>query len=136
MLQLPCMLVCNLLCANRTRDRGCSKHPVFPAPSILRRGPNEDANLGRVVPRDRERTLSRRHPRRRVIQYPRGSSGWTDKPRRTGSPACAGDDSRWRGAKFVYTGSAIEYFTWLSAKLDSIDAMPSSRVSLFFRNAS
>ena len=35
-----------------------------------------------------------------------------------------------------HTGSAIEYFTWLSAKLDSIEAMPSSRVSLFFRNAS
>ena len=35
-----------------------------------------------------------------------------------------------------YTGNAIEYFTWLSAKLNSIEAMPSSRVSLFFRNAS
>ncbi|MEH2556982.1 hypothetical protein V1286_004511 [Bradyrhizobium algeriense] len=35
-----------------------------------------------------------------------------------------------------HTGSAIEYFTWLSAKLDSIEAIPSSRVSLFFRNAS
>jgi hypothetical protein len=35
-----------------------------------------------------------------------------------------------------YTGSAIEYFTWLNAKLDSIEAMPSSRVSLFFKNAS
>src|SRR6202030_914856 len=35
-----------------------------------------------------------------------------------------------------HTGNAIEYFTWLSAKLDSIEAMPSSRVSLFFRNAS
>jgi hypothetical protein len=35
-----------------------------------------------------------------------------------------------------HTGSAIEYFTWLSAKLDSIEAMPSSRVSLFFKNAS
>ena len=35
-----------------------------------------------------------------------------------------------------YTGSAIEYFTWLSAKLLSIDAIPSSRVSLVFRNAS
>jgi hypothetical protein len=33
MLQLPCMLVCSFVCANRTRDRGCSKHPVFPAPS-------------------------------------------------------------------------------------------------------
>ena len=35
-----------------------------------------------------------------------------------------------------HTGRAIEYFTWLSAKLDSIEAMPSSRVSLFFKNAS
>jgi hypothetical protein len=35
-----------------------------------------------------------------------------------------------------HTGSAIEYFTWESAKLDSIEAMPSSRVSLVFRNAS
>src|SRR6267142_418595 len=35
-----------------------------------------------------------------------------------------------------HTGSAIEYFTWLNAKLDSIEAMPSSRVSLVFRNAS
>jgi hypothetical protein len=34
------------------------------------------------------------------------------------------------------TGSAMEYFTWLTAKLDSIEAMPSSLVSLFFRNAS
>jgi hypothetical protein len=37
MLQLPCMLVCRFVCANRTRDRGCSKHPVFPAPSISKR---------------------------------------------------------------------------------------------------
>src|SRR3954462_14303617 len=41
-----------------------------------------------------------------------------------------------RGRGEYYTGSAIEYFTWLSAKLDSIEAMPSSRVSLFFKNAS
>ena len=37
---------------------------------------------------------------------------------------------------YTYTGSAIEYFTWLSAKLDSIEAIPSSRVSLVFRNVS
>ncbi|MGY4161819.1 hypothetical protein ACVINW_007661 [Bradyrhizobium sp. USDA 4461] len=36
----------------------------------------------------------------------------------------------------THTGNAVEYFTWLSAKLDSIEAMPSRRVSLFFRNAS
>jgi hypothetical protein len=34
------------------------------------------------------------------------------------------------------TGSAMEYFTWLSAKLDSIEAMPSSLVSFVLRNAS
>jgi hypothetical protein len=28
-----CMLVCVFLFANCTRDRGCGKHPVFPAPS-------------------------------------------------------------------------------------------------------
>ena len=27
-----------LLCANRTRDRGCSKHPVFPVPSVFEEG--------------------------------------------------------------------------------------------------
>jgi hypothetical protein len=31
-----CMLVCALPCAHCTRDRGCSKHPAFPAPSHLR----------------------------------------------------------------------------------------------------
>src|SRR3979411_2476050 len=30
------MLVCTLFDANRTRDRGCSAHPVFPAPSVSR----------------------------------------------------------------------------------------------------
>src|SRR6266403_2625969 len=40
------------------------------------------------------------------------------------------------GRRKHHTGSAIEYFTWLNAKLDSIEAMPSSRVSLFFRKAS
>src|SRR5439155_12540412 len=38
MLPLPCMLVCSFVCANRTRDRGCSKHPVFPAPSDFEEG--------------------------------------------------------------------------------------------------
>jgi hypothetical protein len=31
-----CMLVCIFLCASGTRDRGCSEHPAFPAPSLLR----------------------------------------------------------------------------------------------------
>jgi hypothetical protein len=45
--------VCIFVCANRTRDRGCSKHPVFPAPLFSKRA-NEDANLGRNAPRERE----------------------------------------------------------------------------------
>src|SRR2546430_2775364 len=44
--------------------------------------------------------------------------------------------SRNDGTRYGHTGSAMEYFTWLKAKLDSIEAMPSSRVSLFFKNAS
>src|SRR4029079_2897627 len=57
---LPCMLVCRFVYANRTRDRGCSKHPVFPAPSISKRA-NEDASLGRNAPRDRAVVFSRSH---------------------------------------------------------------------------
>ena len=54
MLPLPCMLVCRFLFAqNRTRDRGCSKHPVFPAPSE-QAGGKLLANLGRNAPRDRK----------------------------------------------------------------------------------
>ena len=45
MLPLPCMLVCSFVCANRTRDRGCSKHPVFPVPSVFEEA-NEDATSG------------------------------------------------------------------------------------------
>ncbi|MEH2522309.1 hypothetical protein V1288_000218 [Bradyrhizobium sp. AZCC 2176] len=110
MLPLPCMLVCSFVCANRTRDRGCSKHPVFPAPSISKRA-NEDAHLGRDAPRERE-----------------GAAALTMNLKFFRRPCVRRNDG--------YTGSAIEYFTWLNAKLDSIEAMPSSRVSLFFRNAS
>ena len=52
------------------------------------------------------------------------------------NPRSPHQDHRGAVAMISYTGSAMEYFTWLSAKLDSIEAMPSSRVSLFFRNAS
>ena len=43
---LPCMLVCSFVCANRTRDRGCSKHPVFPAPSNFEGGKTKMQNSG------------------------------------------------------------------------------------------
>ena len=32
------MLVCAFVCAYCTRDRGCSAHPVFPAPSVFEEG--------------------------------------------------------------------------------------------------
>jgi hypothetical protein len=42
-----CMLVCAFLVRSCTRDRGCSVHPVFPAPSDFREGGKLRANLGR-----------------------------------------------------------------------------------------
>src|SRR6266542_3442728 len=48
MLPLPCMLVCIFVCANRTRDRGCSKHPVFPAPSLNSGGQTKMQTSGEV----------------------------------------------------------------------------------------
>ncbi len=48
---LTCMLVCALFCATGTRDRGCSAHPAFPAPSVLKRG-DEIERLGQNMPRD------------------------------------------------------------------------------------
>ena len=46
------MLVCAFLCASCTRDRGCSAHPAFPAPSVLR--DSAQANLGQIAPREGE----------------------------------------------------------------------------------
>jgi len=37
-LRWTCMLVCTFLTTLRTRDRGCSVHPAFPAPSAFLRG--------------------------------------------------------------------------------------------------
>src|SRR5215213_4497130 len=42
-----CMLVCAFPCIHCTRDRGCSVHPAFPAPSFLGRG-QVHASLGRT----------------------------------------------------------------------------------------
>src|SRR5438045_1918748 len=54
MLPLPCMLVCIFVCANRTRDRGCSKHPVFPAPSLLEEGKPRCKPRAQCVARSRK----------------------------------------------------------------------------------
>jgi hypothetical protein len=41
-----CMLVCVFLCTYCTRDRGCSKHPAFPAPS-LEEEPSQNSGASR-----------------------------------------------------------------------------------------
>jgi len=46
--------------------------------------------------------LSRHHPRKRVIQYPRDASDGIEKPRRTGYPAFAGYDDRWVAEQVLF----------------------------------
>src|SRR5882672_3135052 len=81
-----CMLVCVFLCASCTRDRGCSVHPVFPAPSSLSRAKIQ-AILGHIMPREcGGMSLDRHAPRTRGIQYAAahrlksGASGILDRP--------------------------------------------------------
>jgi len=50
-----CMLVCAFAMCTGTRDRGCGKHPVFPAPSIQEEG-NET-----FKPRVKRAARSRKH---------------------------------------------------------------------------
>ena len=85
------------LCNICTRDRGCSKHPAFPAPSRLwRQGSwkssgalrRENANAHSVV----VTRLVRNCALGRVTQYSRDVSDGIDRPRRTGYPARAGYD--------------------------------------------
>jgi len=83
------MLVCAFLVRNCTRDRGCSVHPVFPAPSLFRR--DNDAKLGRKMSRERE-TIStslraqRRNPPLRLPCYGlrRCARNDVEGPQRTG----------------------------------------------------
>ena len=49
-----------------TRDRGCGAHPVFPAPSD-NEGGKLIANLGQIMPRDREVICSRHCERSEAI---------------------------------------------------------------------
>src|SRR5256885_13035971 len=52
------MLVCVYYCAFGTRDRGCSRHPAFPAPSGLRVRHKNLHDSGEIAPGDRGRILS------------------------------------------------------------------------------
>jgi hypothetical protein len=110
-LRCPVCSCAHFLRAYCTRDRGCSAHPAFPAPSDFK-ARNFLANLGRVAPRERNSmsgltiiassntAVIARHSRRRTAslplaydratQYSRGGSDNAEKPRRTGSPGQAG----------------------------------------------
>jgi hypothetical protein len=109
------MLVCVFLCAFCTRDRGCSAHPAFPAPSCFSRVKIE-ARLGRIAPRGLKSCLESTclNTSLRVGYRPWGRPRWmkqtplsspgltgrprvfqrrlcsTEKPRLTGSPGQAG----------------------------------------------
>jgi len=54
---------------------GCSGHPAFPAPSILKRA-TDDAKLGRNAPRERERASCPRHCEERKRQGNSESHAW------------------------------------------------------------
>jgi hypothetical protein len=45
-------------CVFCAHDRGCNRHPAFPAPSVLKEG-ESDASLGRIAPRECGRISSR-----------------------------------------------------------------------------
>src|SRR6266542_2198122 len=60
------MLVCAFLCANCTRDRGCSVHPVFPAPSNFRGGQTKLQTSG-VIRRENAKSYPRHCERSEAI---------------------------------------------------------------------
>jgi hypothetical protein len=60
-----------------TRDRGCSAHPAFPAPSFSLRVAI-DAKLGRIAPRERGRTPSRCLTIESVCPQPRHGRFFSD----------------------------------------------------------
>jgi hypothetical protein len=92
-----CMLVCasHSIIAHETAGAASTRHSLLP----LFRGKGIRASLGRVMRRENANAhsaviirLVRNCALGRVTQYSGGSSDRTDKPRRTGYPACAGYD--------------------------------------------
>ena len=55
-----CMLVCAFFVRNCTRDRGCSVHPVFPAPSVFEGGTSRCKPRANRVARSRAYIYPRR----------------------------------------------------------------------------
>ena len=100
-----CMLVCALPRAHCTRDRGCSKHPAFPAPSRLRdkvdgkpraqRAARTRVHVANVSTRHCERSEAIHSflvGRNGLLRFARND---VDRPQRTGYAACAGNDGLW-----------------------------------------
>lgn len=114
-----CMLVCASF-HHCTRDRGCSKHPAFPAPSVLEGGKFFD-KLAQMMRRGREVTFNCHHPRTRVIQYSRDGSDRIEKPRRSGYPACAGCDGCGYGDAL---GHGQKDLADATAQLKAVPAVP------------
>src|SRR5437879_5913533 len=80
-------------CAHCAQDRGCSAHPAFPAPSEFGEGERYLQTSGamrREIANPYSIVIARLD---RATQYSRDADDRTEKPRRTGSPAFAEDDS-------------------------------------------
>src|SRR6476660_1351135 len=104
------MLVCAFPCASCTRDRGCSAHPAFPAPSSREGRRNETSGKScrekakLCLEMATQAPHTRCHaPRRRGIQYSRDAGAGNEKRRRTGYPAFAGYD----GLLFCWRAEAL-----------------------------
>ena len=54
----PVCSCARFVCANRTRDRGCSAHPVFPAPSVFEEGKRKMQTSGETC-----REIAKSYPR-------------------------------------------------------------------------
>src|ERR1700675_1261520 len=82
MLRLYLYARVRILCTYCTRDRGCGKHPAFPAPSI---GAEDIAQLGRIAPRGRDGVFGHRHcepPGRANARPMTGSAKQSISPRK------------------------------------------------------
>jgi len=64
------MLVGSISFRNSLRDRGCSAHPVFPAPSFLEEGERNGKLRAHRVARTWSRICSVAHPSRRRFAAP------------------------------------------------------------------
>ncbi len=91
-----CMLVCALPRAHCTRDRGCSKHPAFPAPSRWRERLMQTSGAGaaRTPTHIPLSSPAKAHAGDPVFQR---RNDRIEKPRRTRCPAFAGHDSQGSG---------------------------------------